>query len=97
MMGPDEYLNNELPPEGVADPQQRPSIPPQPVPTLVGLEPIVMSNGKPAVQLVVSTPAGLTVVFVDPEAARKIGADLERCAAQAETGIIVPHNGHIQR
>lgn len=74
-------------------PQQ---IPPGPVPTIFALDQATVMTPEGTQNVIVfqaQTPQGLTVLFIDPEEARKLGDAMSRMGTMASTGLIVPPSG----
>jgi hypothetical protein len=67
-------------------------IPIQPVPTRIGIAP-TDAFGTAMVALEVRTPTGFQVVFLDPDAADKVGKDLRSAARTSRLGLTIPTNG----
>jgi len=65
-----------------------PECSPGPVPTQIAAGTTVV-GGKTLVVLQVSTPAGVSMVFLPPAMARDVAAAIEKSAVTAETGLVI--------
>lgn len=81
---------------GEQQPQGVPTLPMGPVPSLITVTTQLLTDGSRQVQMIFSTPQGINTFFLEPDAAEKIGSDLQDHARQARTDIIVPTNGHVR-
>ena len=76
-----EQMNGQPPPSPVQ---------PQPSPVAFQIAQGQMPDGSLAVIFVANTVTGQTVLFIDPATARSIAAGLEKAAAAAASGLVLP-------
>ena len=67
------------------------TIPPMPVPTSFNVSQVTLNpTGEIMAQLVVTTPTGQFIVFLDPQAAKAVGEALVKVADMSATGLLMP-------
>ncbi len=70
---------------------QLPAVMPQPVPTSFSIAQVVDNRtGNILAQIVINTPTGSHVVFVDAASAVGLGKALQKIGEVSATGLIVP-------
>lgn len=67
----------------------QPQVPVQPLPAAVNLGQAVF-GAQQYVLVQISTPQGTSIHFFEPDAAIKIGQELQRLGAAARAGIVLP-------
>lgn len=70
-------------------PQQSP-VQPQPAPVAFQIAQGQMPDGSLAVIFVANTVTGQTVLFIDPATARSLASGLDKAAAAAASGLVLP-------
>lgn len=70
---------------------QLPTVMPQPVPTSFNISQVIDNRtGAMLAQLVISTPTGTHVVFIDPASAVGLGKALQQIGEVSASGLIIP-------
>lgn len=76
------------------DPGSQPAmVPPGPVPTAFNVGQVEAPDGRMVVALLISTPLGMTNLFLDPGVARKLGVELQRVGSASASNLLVPGPG----
>lgn len=71
-----------------------PTVPPAPLPMVINVLQIKTPNGSLAVQLRISSPAGISHFFFSPDEAMRIAKELEQKGQAGKAGLHLPEGAN---